>query len=300
MDHLLSRLATTRIVGAAVALACLAPAGARGQAVERAVRASVLDAKGAPVTDVSPGDVVVREDGIAREVLRVVPAAEPMDVALLVDTSAALSPDTNSVREALASFVATMVPANHVSIVGFGDRPTILADSTSNLQALQKGIGLIFPKQDSGAYALDAVLEVSRGFQKRQTPRPVIVMVVADGEEFSNLPYERVLDALKASGAAMFVMNLTRPGVRPPSDEWRNRSILLARGTEETGGQRVELVSSLGLPGALAKLADQLLHQVRVIYAHPQTLIPPERVTIESARPGFTARGTPVKPAKGA
>jgi hypothetical protein len=300
MDHSPSRDALVGLVGLLATLACLAPAAARAQAVERALYATVLDAKGAPLAEVSPADVVVREDGTAREVLRIVPATEPMEIAVLVDTSAALSPDTTQVRDALTAFVTTVAAAHRVSIVGFGDRPTILADATSNVQALQKGISLIHPRQDAGAYTLDAVLEVSRGFQKRETPRPVIVLVVVDGVEFSNLPYERVLDALKASGAAMFVMNLARSTLKPPSDEWRNRSVLIARGTDETGGERVELVSSLGLSKALATLADHLLHQVRVIYAHPQTLIPPERVTISAARPGVTVRGTPVKPAKGA
>ena len=50
---------------------------------------SVVDKKGVPVTDVTPDDLVVREDGVAREILRVEPATDPMQVALLVDNSQA-------------------------------------------------------------------------------------------------------------------------------------------------------------------------------------------------------------------
>lgn len=301
MDQLSSRRALVRVAGVAAVLAGVLPAAARGQAVERAIYATVLDEKGAPVTGVSPADFVVREDGIAREILRIGPVTEPMEIAVLVDTSAALSPDAVPVRDALTAFVTKMSPAHRLSIVGFGERPTVLADTTSDVEALKKGIGLIFPKSNSGAYMLDAVLEVSRGFQKRETARPVIVAVLADGVEFGTFTYDRVLDALKASGAALFVVDMSRQGAADVrSDELRNRAILVSRGTDETGGERINLVSSLGVQKALDTLADRLLNQVRVVYAHPQTLIPPERVTITAARPGLTVRGTPVKPVKGA
>jgi hypothetical protein len=300
MPHSPFRRAVARAAGLAATLACLVPAAARAQAVERGIYASVLDEKGAPVASVSPADVVVREDGIAREVLRITPATEPLEIAVLVDTSAGLAPDTMQVRDALTEFVTRMAAANRLSIVGFGERPTILADTTSDLEALRKGVSLVFPRSGSGAYMLDAVLEVSRGFQKRETARPVVVVVLAGGVEFSTFTYDRVLDALKASGAAMFVFDLSRQGVSDMvSDELRNRNVVLSRGTAESGGERWNLVSNLGLSKAMNALADELLHQVRVVYARPQTMIPPEHVTITAARPGLKVRGTPIKPSKG-
>ena len=58
------------------------------QATERTVYASVVDKNDAPVTGLSVGDFIVREDDAAREVLRVSAATEPMQIAVLVDTSA--------------------------------------------------------------------------------------------------------------------------------------------------------------------------------------------------------------------
>ena len=50
---------------------------------------SVLDKAGAPVPDLGPADFIVREDNVAREVLRVAPATDPMQIAILVDNSQA-------------------------------------------------------------------------------------------------------------------------------------------------------------------------------------------------------------------
>ena len=75
---------------AALALAACAvawPGALVAQAIQRAMYVSVLNEAGAPVPDLGPTDFVVREDNIAREVLRVAPADEPMQIAVLVDTA---------------------------------------------------------------------------------------------------------------------------------------------------------------------------------------------------------------------
>jgi hypothetical protein len=253
------------------------------------------------LTDVQPADLAVREDGVSREILRVSPATEPMQVSLLVDTSATLANDTNNVRDALRAFTLAMVPANEVSIVEYGERPSIVTDSTTSASALEQGIGRIFPRKGSGAYVLDALVETSRGIQKRESPRPVIVVVDTEGVEFGNAIWERVLDALEASHAALYVMTISdgRPIDDMSSLEMRSRGIVFDRGPRESGGTREILLSSMGLKPALEQLADQLTHQIKVVYSRPPSLIPPRRVTVEATRSGLKARGTPARTGKG-
>src|SRR5689334_12440942 len=78
----------------------IAPAAQRSTR-ERSLYVSVVDQDGAPIADVTPSDVVVKEDNLTREVLRVVPATEPMQIALLVDTSQAASDHIAHIRQAL-------------------------------------------------------------------------------------------------------------------------------------------------------------------------------------------------------
>ena len=56
------------------------------QALQRAMYVSALNEAGAPVPDLGPSDFIVREDAMAREVLKVEPAVEAMQIAVLVDT----------------------------------------------------------------------------------------------------------------------------------------------------------------------------------------------------------------------
>ena len=87
------------LVLASVVLAASSPL--RAQSEERSIYVSALDKAGKPVTDLSPSDFVVREGGMTREVLRAQPASEPAQIALLVDTSAAIAPNVGDMRRAL-------------------------------------------------------------------------------------------------------------------------------------------------------------------------------------------------------
>ena len=112
---------------------------------------SAVDQKGEPVEGLGPGDFVIREDGAAREVLRVSRATEPIDIAILVDDSAASDALIPRVREALKAFTATMSKGNQIAIVGLADRPRILANYTANTKLLQDAIGLLWPQTRAGS-----------------------------------------------------------------------------------------------------------------------------------------------------
>jgi len=238
----------------------------------------------------------VREDNVAREVLRVAPADEPMQIALLVDTSQTARDDISYMRTALPPFVTALTNPNEagrkteVALIAFGERPTIFTDYTTSAANLQKGINRIWSQTNSGAYLLDAILEVGQGFKKREAPRPVIVAIVAEGPELSYRHYEQVLGPLRDSGAMFYALVIGSPS-HDLSDEGRSRSVVLDQGPTSTGGQRIQLLTAMALKDRLKQLADELTHQYRVTYARPQSLIPPERVTVTTSRAGLTARG---------
>jgi VWFA-related protein len=274
------------------------------QANQKSIFVSVIDDRGQPVPDLGPADFIVKEDNVGREVLNVRAADEPMQIALLVDTSQAARNDISHMRTALPPFVAALTAPtdsgrkNQIALIGFGERPTVLTEYTSNPAELQKGINRIWAQQGSGPYFVDAVYEVVEAFKKREAMRPVIVAVVAEGREFSYRQYDQVLGPLRASGAPLYALMIGTPS-SSISDEARNRNIVLDEGTRDTGGRRDQLLAPSALADRLALLANQLTHQYKVTYARPESLIPPERITVAAARPGLTARGTPVKEAQG-
>jgi hypothetical protein len=304
-----TRFSVSKSLGwpATAALAALAVAvsvaGIGAQAQPRRIYASVVDKKGAPVTSVTPKDLVVREDGVAREILKVEPATEPMRIALLVDNSQAATASITFLRDALTAFATRMTVAGHaVSLITIADRPTLQVDATTDLARLKsRGIDRLFAQPGSGMYLLDAIIDTAKGFGKNDVPRPVMVAVVTEGQEFSNAQADTVVKAIKDAGASFQAVVITEGAAADlAQDEIRQRNIVLDRGPRENGGSRILAISNLALKDRLDTVASELLGQVAVTYASPDRLIPAEKISIAAApsREELTARGVPVKLAK--
>jgi VWFA-related protein len=260
-------------------------------ATEQEVLVSVLDRDGKPVTDLTPRDIAVREDGVLREVLRVRRATEPMTVALLVDDSAAASTATRDIRTAVTDFLDALDPKHEIALITFGERSSLLVDYTRDRKKLKDAADRVFARTAAGAYILDAITDASRGLERRKPRRPVIVAVLTEGIEFSNLTYPSVLRRLFDSGAQFHALVLgTGVQVNPALDEVRNRNIVLDEGTRGTGGRRDQLLTSIALPATMKELAAELENQYIVTYSRPDALIPPQHVQVEAKREGMSVR----------
>jgi hypothetical protein len=265
------------------------------QAIQRSLYVSALDEKGVPVSSLAPADIIVREDRVTREVLSIAPANEPLQIALLVDNSQAADPYIRDYREALPAFINAIAAdsrglKHQISIVTLAERPTINTEYTSDTTQLVNGARRIFAVSGSGNYLLDGVIEISQGIKKREFSRPVIVAITTEGPEMSDRLYQAVLEPLRESGAAFHVLILGTP-----TNNSHDRAMVLDRGTNETGGRYDTLLTGNALTERLRQVAAELTHQFNVTYARPQTLIPPDQVTVTSAKEGLTVRGTPSK-----
>jgi hypothetical protein len=289
------RAAAFLLLGAAFA----ATAHLAAQAQQRAVYVSALDKSGAPVADLQPSDIIVKEDDVTREVLRIAPATEPMQVAIMVDNSQAAEPFIRDYRDAIPAFVnaltaGTQAGSKHeIALVALGERPTILSDYTVEPARVLKGAERLFATSGSATYFLDGVIEVSQGINRRSSPRPVIVAIVTEGPDLSNRHYRQVLDPLRTSGAQLHIITLGAP--RNLSED---RSMVLDEGPRRSGGSFSTLLLGTALTNRLKQLANELTHQFRVTYARPNRLIPPDQVTVTSRRPELTVRGTAVDPTR--
>jgi hypothetical protein len=289
------RLLRARLVAVGLGVVALS-SSLLAQTTERVLYVSALDARTkVPVDTLVPGDVRVTEDGVVREVLSVTPATTPLPVAVLIDNQAATQPAIADIRTALAAFVSSIDGLGPVAFITVADRPTILQDYTTDSARLKDAANRVFAMPGSGATLLDAIVEVSRGLGKRESDRAAMVLVTPELTEFSTLHFSQVLDALQASGAMMSAAVLLNMRGSIQDDPSRNRAVVLDRGVKETGGWREDVLTSMSYKQALERIAGALKHQYRVVYARPQTLIPPERVSVSAARDGLLVAGAPAR-----
>ena len=272
------------------AVVLLGSSSIRAQSEEWTVYTSVVDQNGAPVMGLTASDFVVRENGMAREILRVSPATDSLQVAVLIDNSQEVRNDLIDLRQGLRGFVNQLDRRHEVALIGFGGPPTVLVDYTRDLKRLETGISRLFARPGTGSYLLTAIIETSRTLRKRRELRRVMVVITTQGPEFSEISYQTVLEYVRDSGAPLHSFVLRREGVSPTDPAAQEVELTLAVGTRMTGGRREELLTSMAMTSRFESLAAELNHQYQVAYARPKTLIPPKTIDVGVKRPEVTVR----------
>lgn len=300
-----------RPVVLAVIIATCVGGIAFAQVDERVMYASVVDDKGSPVMNVTAKDLIVREDGQPREILRVAKDDDPMQVALLVDNSISMRDQLSDLRKSIATFVADLRPGVQVALLTLAERPTIVVNYTADRAALQKGVDRIVA-YEAANYVIDGIAEAAEGLLKRTAARSVMVVVTGQGPELSYRHYSDALRPLRESGAALHAIMVTAPNVKGilnavehgnPGDSGGGiggvgRDIVLGRMTKETGGRYEEVLSMSALTAKLEQLSAEISNQYRVTFARPQRLIPPKNTVISARQPNQHARGMLIKTTK--
>ena len=77
--------------------------------------------------------------------------------------------------------------------------------------------------------------------------------------------------------------------------EDRRELLQLDLGPKASGGTRTDVLTSQAFEVKLQELAAILKSQHRVVYARPQTLIPPEKIAVSATKPGQAASGAPAR-----
>jgi hypothetical protein len=268
---------------------------------ERRVYITATDNKGSAAADLTPAEVRVREDGETRTVLTVGPATDLMQIVLLVDDT---GPGIQHIRQGVAGFVRILEQHAEFALVSTGGRNTLLVDFTREPDEIGAGINRLMTRTTTGAYLLDAIQETARTLQAREAARPVIVVVALEGSEFSNVQADRVVEAVRRSGAIMHVVSIGKPTLktmtpwnqRPTESIHQNLDENIARinvfgnGTRLSGGRLEQVVEFTGVPARLTELAYDLRDQLVVTYTRPPAAKPPTRLDVSVSRRGVRLR----------
>ena len=277
-------------------LSVVAGAAARTQsATDKSIFVSVVDGSGKPVKDLAANEFQIREDNQMREVVGVKPATQPLAIQLLMDTSenaggatgmAAGADIVRDIRTSLIGFcrhVTTNSPESQIAIMEFGQAAIQAVNFTSKFEDLEKGINRLFPKPKAGSVLHEALIEASKTLGRQKTPRRAIVVLnVEPGEEQSREQPQDILNAVRASGASLWVVHIQK-------SEGRNsaRDLVLGRLTQITGGRRESIVGQSAIEGYLKAYADALMNQYEITFKRPESRTPVNSTLVGITRAGM-------------
>jgi len=161
---------------------------------------SVEDATGRPVANLQREAFAVFDEGKRQEVaVFEAQTQQPLDLALIIDTSGSVKPEVGFEREAALRFIRHVVrPQDGVAIYAMAENVERLSPYTSDKAVLEGGLKRMLPGLGTSLY--DAIYLAS-GELARRPPgrRRVIVMVTDAGETTSRTTFE---DARRSALAA--------------------------------------------------------------------------------------------------
>ena len=226
------------------------------------------------VPDLTLGDFSVYEDGVLQRVQFFESQQVPIDLILLIDTSASMSDKMDVVHEAAIGFLKTLRDADRGAVVTFGDNVNIVRTLTTDRATLEQADR---QAQPHGSTALNNALYVAmkqfaRAAQQNGEVRRQAIAVLSDGEDTSSvIGFDDVLGMARKSGINIYTICLqNRYSVaRAESGHkyFSESDYAMKTLAQETGAQSYFPQSVQELKGIYAGISDELSKQYSIGYA---------------------------------
>ncbi len=256
------------------------------QALVRSLLVTITDEKGRPAEGLAPEEVVVLENGLARDVVGILPDRRPLTVAVLVDTSANMNSDLRmQVLEPLVAFLMGLPSGSKYALWTTGDRPMKLVDYTSDPGEASQALKRVAPQ--GGNTVLDALVEASADLKKKEGERSAVVAVTKIGIEFSSRDRFRVVEQALANAPLFMAVKIDEGG--ESFESLARYDYVLSELTRKTGGVFETVLTSLAVGHALERVGAALRGQYRLRYATVPE-IKERKLEVKVSRPGVRVR----------
>ena len=254
------------------------------------VLVSVLDEHNRPAPNLPVEAFQIFEEGATQKIdIFEQETKQPLDIALMIDTSLSAHKEIAFERDAAANFIKQVLRHDDsLSVFAFDETVTQVAKFSSDVASLQAAVHKI--ADGSGTSIYDAIYLGSRALNSRPNERRrVIIMVTDGGETTSRSDFESARKSALRAGILLYTIV-----VRPVKNEnGRNTAgeHALQTITETTGGAMFFPESMEELPIIFDRIDAELRTQYRLAY-YPNPRGPANTYrTIEvKVLPGYTAR----------
>jgi len=237
----------------------------RSDTREVLLHATVVDRKGAFVTDLPKEAFKVFEDGVEQQ-LRVFRREDvPVSMGLVVDNSGSMRRKRKKVEDAAIALVKASNRQDEVFIVNFNDVAYRDADLTNDLKKLEEGLSRIDAKggtamRDALTLSMDYILAKGKKAKK-------VLLVVTDGDDTASSDtntLEKLLAKAQRSEVLLFAIGILNEEDKRASKRAQRAMELL---TKQSGGiahfpKDVESVEEVAL-----QIAKEIRSQYIIAYA---------------------------------
>jgi len=244
-----------------------------------ALNVIVTDLRHHFVGGLSSSDFAVFEDGVRQDVAFFAASDLPLDLAILLDTSASMTDKMSIMQRAALGFANTLRPGDRAMIVDIKDATKVLHPLTGNQSNVATAIKSTKASGGTGLYnglylALKELAKARTGTGPDMRRQAIVVL--SDGQDTTSLmTFDDVMEVAKQAGIATYTITLRSPELTPFEQNRGSRyfsesEFSMRQLAQETGGQAFFPLQIGELDGVYAAIAKELASQYAIGYT-PKT-----------------------------
>jgi Ca-activated chloride channel family protein len=272
------------------------------------VIATVVDAKGRNVPNLTAADFIVEEDGQPQTIKHLLPTADlPISIGVVLDASGSMQSKMGTAQRAIDRFLASIHKDDEIFLMTFAARASLIADFTSDRRTLARAL-LTGVNVNGGTALYDSLYQALQKVKQGRYEKKA-VLLVTDGEDTSSLTrFDKTLENIRESdmlvysvgirGAAAFDMGSEAAAGSAGAATANSTTVdmkVLDRFGEASGGKAWEISEAAfgkNLDAVLDTVAAELRSQYSIGYYpdHPVRDGQWHRVRIRMKNPDYAAR----------
>jgi Ca-activated chloride channel homolog len=238
-----------------------------------ALNVVVTDGQQKFVTDLTIDDFAVYEDGVQQELSFFASKDVPLDLALLLDTSASMSDKMQTMQDAAVGFAATLRPGDRVTVVDIKDSIKILHALDDEVDGADVAIRGTSARGGTALYngLYMALKDMVKQRRQNGEVRRQAIAVLSDGDDTASLvAFDDVMDVAKQSGIAIYTITLkssyARNGANSGSRYFSQSEFSMKALAQETGARAFFPTSITELAAVYGTIAEELATQYALGY----------------------------------
>jgi Ca-activated chloride channel homolog len=239
-----------------------------------ALNVVVTDSAEKFVTGLASNDFAVFEDGVQQDLSFFGAANVPLDLAILLDTSASMTDKLQTAQQAAIGFVSTLRESDRVTIIDIKDATKVVFPMGEDLAEARHAILATTARGGTALYngtylALKEMAKLRRG---NGDVRRQALVVLSDGADTASLlSYDDVLELAKESGIAIYTISLRSKtdvlrGAREGHHYFSQSDFAMKSLAQETGAKAYFPTDISELAGVYSSIAQELANQYALGY----------------------------------
>jgi len=164
----------------------------------------VSDRQGRYVPGLKAEDFSLYQDGKKQTISFFGADEEPLNVALLLDTSYSALDALGSIQDAALDFIRLLQPADRAMVVSFDHSVNVLCPLTSDRKRLQRAVDHVDIGERLGTVMRDAVIEVVERYFAKVNGRKAIILLTDGKDHGSSISKDELLDRLEESDVMVY------------------------------------------------------------------------------------------------